>query len=239
MAHTDLVGSRPSLLKQLVNFTSVTAGLEKTLRLIQALALIVAELSLDQLTATRCSIAWNQLALGRRYFRLLDFYGCFEHAYDLLTGNAPSKGAILTMMELAEFSSLGLYCALENLTILHDMNIWQVSWYTPLLMEANKFWFYSICLSLTRAVWELLFVGSATQSKNSHAGKKEKPEKESTSRPTPSTTAILKRMVVDACDLTLPGSFLGWTPVGDLGVGIAMVISTVVASQDIWTKAQQ
>ncbi|KAL5355812.1 peroxisomal biogenesis factor 11 [Aspergillus floccosus] len=238
MAHANLARTRPSLLKQLVNFTSVTAGLEKTLRLIQALALIVAELSLDQLTTTRCSIAWNQLALGRRYFRLLDFYGCFEHAYDLLTGNASSKGAILTMMELAEFSALGLYCALENLTILHDMNILLVSWYTPLLMEANKFWFYSICLSLTRAIWELLFLGATAQSQQSRTDEKEKSEKAPTS-PTTSSTAILKRMIVDACDLTLPGSFLGWTPVGDLGVGVAMVISTIVASQDIWAKAQQ
>lgn len=55
----------PSLLKQLINFTSVTAGLEKTLRLIQAVALVVAEVSSDALTAKRCSIAWSQLALGK------------------------------------------------------------------------------------------------------------------------------------------------------------------------------
>ncbi|KAL4889483.1 peroxisomal biogenesis factor 11 [Aspergillus ambiguus] len=238
MAHATVVYSRPSLLKQLVNFTSVTAGLEKTLRLIQALALIAAEVSLDHVTATRCSIAMSQLALGRRYFRLLDFYGCFEHAYDLLTGNGPSKGAILTMMELVEFSSLGLYCALENLTILHDMNILLVSWYTPLLMEANKFWFYAICLSLARAICELAFLDSTAQKQHSGPEQKEKIDAVDP-HPTPSATAILKRMVVDGCDLTLPGSFIGWTPVGDLGVGIAMVISTVVASQDIWARAQQ
>ena len=64
---TDLRPSRPraSLLKQFANFTNSSAGLEKTLRLIHALALVAAEICVDNVTITRCLIAQSQIALGK------------------------------------------------------------------------------------------------------------------------------------------------------------------------------
>lgn len=53
---------------------------------------------------------------GRRYFRLLDFYGCFERVHVLST-TPSSAGAVLATMELAQFTFLGLYLFLENFTI--------------------------------------------------------------------------------------------------------------------------
>jgi hypothetical protein len=103
------------------------------------------------------------------------------------------------------------------------MNIWLVSWNTPVLIEANKFWFYALCVSVTGAVWELLF-GSAAQSKTQKGHpdidkKKEESEKPSSSKPVPSTIPPLKRVVVDGCDLTLPGSFLDGLLSGIWGLG--------------------
>jgi hypothetical protein len=51
-------------LKQLVTFTSQTAGLEKTLRLIQASSQVVGELSDDKTVARQWLTARDQLALG-------------------------------------------------------------------------------------------------------------------------------------------------------------------------------
>lgn len=56
---------KASPLKQLVNFTSYTIGLEKTLRLIQALAQVAGELGTDEVLSAKCLIARDQLALGR------------------------------------------------------------------------------------------------------------------------------------------------------------------------------
>lgn len=56
---------KASPLKQLVNFTSFTIGLEKTLRLIQALAQVAGELGTDEVLSAKCLIARDQLALGR------------------------------------------------------------------------------------------------------------------------------------------------------------------------------
>ena len=56
---------QPSLVQQFANFTKTTAGLEKTLRLIQALAQIIAEVSShDVVTAASWSTAKSQLALS-------------------------------------------------------------------------------------------------------------------------------------------------------------------------------
>jgi hypothetical protein len=124
---------------------------------------------------------------------------------------------------------------------LHDMNIWLVSWYTPVLIEGNKFWSYAICISIARRVGMLL-CGLTNPKRKTQEGpsdtdqKSEKSGKPSRSKSVTSTTSLLKQLVVDGCDLTLPASFLGWIALGDLGVGIAMVVSTVLAWWALWLR---
>lgn len=118
------------------------------------------------------------------------------------------------------------------------MNVWPVPWNTPVLTEANKFWFYAISLSILGAVWELLFSPVPETKQQNGSAKKSGSEKAKPPKKTPSST-LLKGVVIDACDLLLPGFFLGWIPVDDLQVGSAMIVSTLLASQDIWAKAQQ
>ncbi|CEN59257.1 hypothetical protein ASPCAL01709 [Aspergillus calidoustus] len=222
-----------SPIKQLATFTSQTAGLEKTLRLIQATSQVVGELSHDKGVARQWLTARDQLALGRRYFRLLDFYGCFERAHALTSsGSSSSRGMILRTMEMAEYTFLGLYLLLENLTILHDMNVHHVSWYRPLLTEANKFWFYALVLSITRATWELLFTSSSPRKSETEKGETRVADGRAKS-------ALVQRIVIDACDLTLPGSFIGWVPVTGLQIGIAMVVSTLLAGHGVWVAQQR
>lgn len=121
------------------------------------------------------------------------------------------------------------------------MNIWLVPWYTPVLIEGNKFWFYAICISIARTVGTLLFgLGTQPETQNGHPQIDQKGEPEGTlpSQPVSSTTSLLKQIVVDGCDLTLPASFLGWISLGNLGVGGAMVVSSVLAWGDVWWRVQ-
>lgn len=64
MAQLHPARRRASLAKQFANFTNSTAGLDLTLRLIQALAQIAVEVSIDSATAKQCLMAKSQLALG-------------------------------------------------------------------------------------------------------------------------------------------------------------------------------
>lgn len=117
------------------------------------------------------------------------------------------------------------------------MSIWIVPWYTPVLLEANKFWFYALCISIFTTVWELLF-GSTVQNEpekdNSDIDRKGEMVERPSSKPSSVPTPLVKLLVIDGCDLFLPGSMLGWISVRNLGVGMAMVVSTVMASLDIW-----
>ncbi|OAA60117.1 PEX11 domain protein [Cordyceps fumosorosea ARSEF 2679] len=114
----------------------------------------------------------------------------------------------------------------NNSKELHDMKIHVVPWYTPVLVEANKFWFYAILASIARTL-VLRVVLTASRST--------KKEKQRQHQQLPS----LRRLVVDALDLTLPASFVGWLALDDATIGCLMTVSTALTWRDVWAKAQK
>jgi len=121
------------------------------------------------------------------------------------------------------------------------MDVHLVSWYTPILLESYKFWFYGICIAIARTVLDLL-LGPATPSQaaspNGSADASEKVK--SPSNPsTPSTASLLNQLTIDCLNLTIPGSLLGWIPVSDMGVAIAMLVSTILVWPAVWKKTQK
>jgi len=125
---------------------------------------------------------------------------------------------------------------------LHDMKIWLVSWYTQILLEANKLWFYAICLSISRAVIQLFSAPAKPRNAtNGHTKTANKNNSQSAHSfgSAPIELILAKRVVADSCDLTLPGSFVGWIPIGDLGVGIAMFLSTMFSLSQVWGTTLQ
>lgn len=115
------------------------------------------------------------------------------------------------------------------------MNIWLVEWYEPVLVEANKLWFYAICISLARSVIQLSAQPDKTAKEKTHGAKPKNKGKESSASSIPSQSALFRRLLVDSCDLTLPASCVGWLEIGNMGIGIAMVVSTVLPLLDLWT----
>ncbi|KAE8373356.1 peroxisomal biogenesis factor 11 [Aspergillus bertholletiae] len=237
---------KPSFLRQFSNFTRTTAGLEKTCRLIQSFAQIAIELEITPASTTiaQWETARSQIALTRRFFRFFSFIDCFSQVYGLL-GGAQDQGLFMTLVEIGRWSCLGLYLVLEDLTILHAMDVHPVAWNAPVLVEAFKFWFYSLALSVFGAVCGLLFTSSSSRSKTSGNDEKKDTKndekavsKSDDSQSKAQRTALMKRIVVDGCDLLIPGVFVGWMQISDLVIGVTMVISTVVSGGDAWVKAQ-
>ncbi|KAG2019567.1 hypothetical protein GB937_005116 [Aspergillus fischeri] len=234
----------PSAIKQFSNFTRTGAGLEKTLRLIQALATIIIETSIDNETVRTWSTAKSQLALTRRFFRFFNFLDCFERVFALLgsssgSSSSAAEGFPTTLIELGRWTCLGLYFVLEDCTILHAMNVYPVYWNKPVIVEAYKFWFYALALSIVGALWGLVFASGSTSASAGKAQRDEKKGGSSKERKAGVSGPLIKRIVVDGCDLLIPGAFLGWIQVSEVVVGMAMVVSTLVAGRDIWIKAQQ
>lgn len=127
------------------------------------------------------------------------------------------------------------------------MGIWSTTWSRDVFVSANQFWFYALTLSLIGSIWTLISSPvpeseSEKKKKGSEPPSAEKDEKTPNTlarKHTPDRTPLLKRIVVDGCDLLIPGSFVGWIGATPTQVGVAMVVSTVVAAQDIWVTAQQ
>ena len=126
------------------------------------------------------------------------------------------------------------------------MGIWTTTWAAGLFVEAMKFWFYSLSLGIIVGVVQLYqlymepVVVSEKQTevreKTAQNGKviqmmeiTEREEKRS---------KIIKKIVVDGCDLFIPGSTTGWMAVSTANVGMLSVVSTVLAATDIWTRVQ-
>ncbi|GES63639.1 hypothetical protein ATEIFO6365_0007032600 [Aspergillus terreus] len=212
-----------NLVKQFSNFTRTSAGLEKTLRLLQAAAQIATETTVDQVSALRCGQARSQFALTRRFFRFFNFIDCFERVFGLLGGNL-SDGFLLLAIELVRWSCLGLYFLLEDLTILHAMNIYPVPWNKPVLVEAYKFWFYALSLSIVSSLWRLVFSAEQPATTKQSKGEKAKAATKQASAVKEQRHALVKRIVIDGCDLLIPGTFVGWIEASDLTVAIGMVV---------------
>jgi hypothetical protein len=49
---------------------------------------------------------------------------------------------------------------------------------------------------------------------------------------------IMKKIIIDSCDLFIPGSTTTWMVVSSASVGVLSVVSTVLAATDIWTRVQ-
>lgn len=111
---------------------------------------------------------------------------------------------------------------------LHATSIYPNPYNKTILTEANKFWFYALGFSILGAAFDATFSSAASASKT-------KDEKEKKEAPSVNRFSLLKKMLcVDACDLLIPGTFLGWIEMGQLGVGVGMVVSTLVSGWDMW-----
>ncbi|KAM3462558.1 hypothetical protein MY5147_007681 [Beauveria neobassiana] len=233
-----------SLLAQSCRFLGTTAGLDLTLRFFHGLVIISAKAA-DEAVATRSFMAASQLNLD-----------CIQNVLDTISKEYASLA--YKTFDLVEWSCLLLYFALENLTMvrplfysspspsfptlfsspcspdlvqhppqLHDMQIHVVPWYAPVLVEANKFWFYAITASILRTVAQRIGLFHSTRTPFSKRRQQLPP-------PPP-----WRRLVVDALDLTLPASFVGWVVMDDVTIGCLMTLSTILVWRDVWGKAQQ
>lgn len=114
-------------------FADDAAAVEKTLRLIQGFCTTIIGLTASAELAVPWKQARNQLALGtkailscafkplirfslegRRYFRLLKWHSCWDIAYQAFQRD---EGGLTKLLEVGNWSFLGLYYFLEMPTI--------------------------------------------------------------------------------------------------------------------------
>lgn len=96
------------------------------------------------------------------------------------------------------------------------MKITHSAFLTSLQHHALQIWFFAISVSFLLTCYELL------------------------SFPTSSATKpqLYTNIIIDCCDILIPGSAVNWIPVSSVTVGIASSISSLIVGKQIWERVQ-
>ncbi|RFU28854.1 hypothetical protein B7463_g7497, partial [Scytalidium lignicola] len=134
------------------------------------------------------------------------------------------------LLDVGKWSCMGMYLIMESSTMLDAMGAWKTTWAAQCLLEANKFWFYSLVFSIIKSVLGLLNSGSSTKPNgtNEKKGKNSPPVKKT--RP----NKLVRKLLADGFDLLIPGLVTGWIPTSLLISGYTTVASTILTSMEVW-----
>ncbi|KAH8599773.1 peroxisomal biogenesis factor 11 [Bisporella sp. PMI_857] len=181
---------------------------------------------------------------GRRYFRFFRFLDCFQKAQECFDSEGGWSDIVFGV---GKWSFLGLYMGLESLTIVPGCNgIYPTSWAETFMVEANKFWFYSLVLSVVSGLLRIFWLSrthpvfrgiSTTLGTPSKEYEQEEAEKLRLEARLKGRT-LKRRLVTDLFDLFIPGHVTGWMRTGTVWVGIASMVSTTLSSIDVWDRVR-
>lgn len=147
------------------------------------------------------------------------------------------------------------------------MGVYPTAWAGPVFVEAMRFWFFALSISIALSSMELWTLWSEpvevkldekdevkekdeageanekTDKKASGAGEvqeKAKDEaKQARSERSHRTRATLKKLVADIADLFIPGTITGWLNMSAANVGWMGVLSTTITMAEVWKKVQR
>jgi hypothetical protein len=123
------------------------------------------------------------------------------------------------------------------------MGIWSTEWANGLFLEAMKFWFYSITfsimLSLLRLYRILLDSGSSSKKPAEDSERTSNVVDAEAKRASATQWNVVKTLAIDCCDIFVPGFTTGWLRVSSGNVGTLSMISSVLASTEIWRRVQR
>lgn len=246
------------MLQSVARFTNDATGIEKTLKFVQSFSQVAQSLVASSLPkeAAQWETAKNQANLARRYFRLFKWIDCWTLAYNQFDSyqgrptNQEKEGSkqsakvdnIKFILTVSKWSLLGIYLFMEMFTITDAMLITSNSWAPGLQMEALKFWFYSLAVSVLLGVYELFLLESApveATTQTPEKGEEEDKERRQASSPdlrAAKRRAIQKRIVADSCDMSIPAAVVGWIPLPPVATGVAGSISAILGGSDVWWR---
>lgn len=119
------------------------------------------------------------------------------------------------------------------------------------MLEANKFWFYSLACSIFLGVLQpFMFRGvdesleKSAKNANGETGPKSTSsrvgiEKGAGSVGLKKLEGVKRRIVSDCFDLLIPGHVTGWILTSTATAGLASVVSTTLSSKDIWDRLKE
>jgi len=121
------------------------------------------------------------------------------------------------------------------------MSLWEPPWAKMVMREANKFWFYAICFSIIETI--IYALGLVPPEKEIVEKDKVQGKGKIWKRRIPvkrtSGKEIVKKLVLDGCDLLVPGHHTGWIRTNSALVGEASVMSTLLTAAEVWKRVNE
>ncbi|GAB7340235.1 hypothetical protein MBLNU457_6700t1 [Dothideomycetes sp. NU457] len=214
---------------KVAKFLNDAAALEKTLRFFHAVSQIFEVVSTTTTAAVAFTKAKNHIAVSRRFFRLHKWIDCWTVAQ---AQASTDQDDIRKILSVAKWSLLGMYFFLEMTTITNVMGITAYDWADTAQLEALKFWFYAIAVSIVLTLYGIVFATSRRSKKGTSSNKRSK-DKMRIRQP-----GLYLDLVVDVLDLVIPGSAVGFIALDKVTVGIAMAVSSLIAGKRMWDRVQ-
>lgn len=132
------------------------------------------------------------------------------------------------------------------------MGVCNTPWSSTCALEGNKFWFYSLSISIFGGLWDLYHLLANNDTTPKPNSQENTHDLDLATKPVDSTqiiaeqpgknkkgkfkTEILLKIIENAADIFQPGAGTGWI-VSDRGiVGVMTVVSTLLSSRDIWKR---
>ncbi|KIW67029.1 hypothetical protein PV04_06307 [Phialophora macrospora] len=247
------------MLTSISKFSNDPVGVEKTLKLLQSTAQIAANIGYwEPDEAALWTVAKNQFALARRFFRLVKWIDCWNNGYaqyERYGQKTAAQNGLHLLLLVSKWSLLGAYLFVEMFTIVDAVaGTWR-PWAVATQTEALKLWFYALAVSVVLDLYEILLVYSPDSTASSPApatskgGAPVNEEKKQASRRADAGAdssafdaakrrSTYRQLIIDGCDLLIPGAAVGWLALDPITVGVAGTISALVGGSDAWARVK-
>lgn len=125
------------------------------------------------------------------------------------------------------------------------MGVYRVDWAAKVMMEANRFWFYSLACAVLLTLHGLWSLPSTSVEEvptrksfgeRAKLGMEKRKAEEISAKNGEKRKKLMKDLVMYGADLFIPGDLTGWIQTEQWLVGSAMVVSTLLASEEIWER---
>jgi hypothetical protein len=168
------------------------------------------------------------------------------------SGPAPAKDGFHLVLLILKWSLLGAYLFLEFFTTSDAITGTWRPWTLALQIESLKFWFYALSVSVVLDLYEIFFVfpasaapkpvpstpaaGGEKASSDIPGSKSSSTDKDALTRLNAKRRSLYRQLVIDSCDLIIPGAAVGWLHLDPVTVGIAGTVSALAGGSEAWER---
>ncbi|KAF2009688.1 peroxisomal biogenesis factor 11 [Aaosphaeria arxii CBS 175.79] len=217
-----------------LKFVATTTGRDKVLRTLQYFSRFLAwylyrtnhpASSIAPFEATK-----KQFGVARKLLRVGKFVEHLKAA--AIATDAKTLDPIVRFTTVARQLGYAGYMFFDNVTVLHAANIRTFSTAQRLVREGYRAWFTGISFSIISSLYSLYKLreraAQISEKDGEGAVEKKKVQKEA--------NALRIQLLSDLCDITIPGTTLGWFNLDDGAVGLAGTLSSLLGVYSQWKK---